>query len=392
MKLEEQREIAKRLLKNYRDGTTDQAPRWVAYPADRYYSEEQARLEKDYVFGRTPIGVVLSNELPGPRSWCTVDWAPTPILLVRGESGEVRAFANVCRHRGMRVASGRGDNARRFTCPYHAWSYDTKGALVGVPMAEGFADLPRDDCGLIPLPVAEAAGIILVRCTPGEEIDAEGHLSGLAPELESWGFDGYRLVSRDVHHMQGNWKVCWDTFNELYHVPYLHPNTLANSVFGHCFAVDTFGPHARVAIFMKALLELEDVPEDEWYNVVDYVSFQYRFQPSWGLTVSYDLLTTYQAYPGPTPNRSSIVYAAYVRTDASDEEVAAASERSQAVWKGVLIPEDFSVVAPSTRGLASGVVPMMHYGANEPALVHVHEQLEKLIAEGIANDRRTAEP
>jgi choline monooxygenase len=392
VKLEEQRQIAKRMLTAYHEGKTDSAPRWVEYPTDRYFSEEQARLEKEYVFGQYPLAVAFSCELPGPRSWCTVDHTPTPILLVRAESGQLRAFANVCRHRGMKVASGWGDGARRFTCPFHGWTYDTEGVLVGVPMADGFVDLPRQECGLVRLPVAESAGIVFVRCRPGREIDAEGHLAGLAPELESWGFADLRLLRQDCHHMEGNWKVCWDTFNELYHVPHLHPNTLAPSVLGHSFAIDTFGPHVRVGIFMKSLLDLENRPEDEWNDVINHVSFQYRLLPNGGLTIAYDFISFYQLYPGRTPDSSFIVRSVYVRADASDEEIAAASERSQAVWDGVLIPEDFSVVAVSTRGLAAGVVPKMKYGANEPAMVHLHEQLEKVIAEGIANDSRPVNP
>jgi choline monooxygenase len=391
MRIEEQRRIAKRMLRHYREGTADEAARWVQYPARRYYSEEQAGLEKEYVFGRYPLPVAFSCELPQPGSWCSVDWTPTPVLLVRADSGQVQAFANVCRHRGMRVASGCGDAARRFTCPFHGWTYNAEGALVGLPMARGFEGLPRQDFGLIQLPAGEAGGMILIRCRPGDKIDAEAHLAGLAPELEQWGFDRYRLLNRDFHEMQGNWKVCWDTFNELYHVPHLHPTTLAPSVLGDSFAIDTFGPHVRVGIFMKSLLELEGVPEDEWNDVINHVSFQYRLLPNAGLTIAYDFISFYQLFPGPTPDRSLVVRMTYVPVAATDDEVAAASERSQATWKEVLIPEDFSVVATSTRGLAAGVVPMMNYGANEPAMVHLHEQLEKVIADGVESDRRAAE-
>jgi phenylpropionate dioxygenase-like ring-hydroxylating dioxygenase large terminal subunit len=384
MDLATQREITKRLFAHHHNDTTEYAPHWVEYPADRYISEEQFRREREYVFGRAPLMVAFSGDVPEPRSWRALDWTPTPILLVRGDDGAVRAFANVCRHRGMRVASGCGTGARRFSCPFHSWTYDTDGALVGMPMADGFVDLPRAEHGLVPLPVAERYGTILVSCRPGGVIDAEAHFAGLGPELESWGFADYRLLTEhDVHPMQGNWKVCWDTFNETYHVPYLHPTSLAQFVLGNCLTVDTFGPHARMATPIKSLVELEDQPEDQW-EPIKHISFQYRMLPTAALTIAYDHISFYQVYPGPRPDTCIAIRGVYVRSDISEDEAIQTRERTQWIWKNVIIPEDFSVVELATRGLASGAVPTMVYGANEPAMMHLHEHLERLIAEGIA--------
>lgn len=381
-----QRDIAKRLLAHHHNKTTEYAPEWVEYPADRYYSEEQHRLEIEYVFGRYPLIVALTPDLPEPWSWHTVDFTPTPILLVRREDGEVRAFANVCGHRGMQVASGCGTGARRFACPYHNWTYDTDGALVGMPMADGFDGLCRDDYGLVPLPVVERHGLILACCRPGEEIDADAYFSGLGPELDFWDFAGNRPVGDpDVHHMQGNWKVCWDTFNETYHVPYLHPDTLAKMTLGNCLAVDNFGSHCRMATPSRTFVELEEQPEEEW-DTMKYVSFQYRMLPNTAFSISHDGFAFYQMYPGSSPGESVIVRRVYVRKELTEEQAEATRQRWQWIWQGVNVPEDFSVVELQSRALASRVKPTTVFGANEPVAIHLHQELERVIAEGIARD------
>jgi choline monooxygenase len=388
MDMATQREITKRLLAHYHNNTTEYAPHWVEYPADRYFSEERFRLEKEHVFGRYPLIVALSCDVPEPLSWKAVDWTPTPILLVRGDEGELRAFANVCRHRGMKVASGCGSGARRFSCPFHNWTYDTSGRLVGVPMADGFRGMSRADHGLVALPVVERHGLIVVSCRPGEEIDADAYFGSLGPDLDSWKFSNFRMVGDyDVHPMQGNWKVCWDTFNETYHVPCLHGTTLARFTLGNCLTVDMFGPHVRMATPAHSLVELDKLPEHKWESI-KHVSYQYRMLPNSAFTITFDALAHYQVFPGPRPDTCVAIRGVYVPRAASDEAAAAVHERWHGFWRDVIIPEDFSVVEASTRGLMSGVTPSTVYGANEPAMIHLHEQLERIITEGMARERR----
>jgi choline monooxygenase len=389
MEMSTQREITKRLLAHYHNNTTEYAPGWVEYPVDRYFSEEQFQLEREYVFGRYPLIVALSCDLPEPLSWKAIDWTPTPILLVRGDEGEMRAFANVCRHRGMQVASGCGRGARRFSCPFHNWTYDADGSLVGIPMAEGFTGLVRAEHGLVTLPVVERHGLILVSCRPGGEIDADAYFDELGPDLDSWGFKDFRLLGDyDIYRMQGNWKVCWDTFNETYHVPYLHPTTLAQFTLGNCLTVDAFGPHIRMATPAHSLVELENVVEQDW-EPIRHVSYQYRMLPNSAFTIAFDAFAHYQVFPGPRPDTCVAIRGVYVHKETSEEVAAMVQERWHGFWRDVIIPQDFSVVEASTRGLMSGVTLKTVYGANEPAMIHLHQQLERVIAEGVARDLTT---
>src|SRR5262249_44137653 len=153
----------------------------------------------------------------------------TPVLLVRAADGTLKGYLNVCRHRGVPVASGHGEGARRFTCPFHAWTYNLDGALVGLPHASAFEGLCRDERALVPVPVVEKSGLGLIRSRPGDPIDADEHFAGLGPELGAFGFERFQRVDEPhIHRIAANWKLVMDTFNEVYHFDHLHHDTGAN--------------------------------------------------------------------------------------------------------------------------------------------------------------------
>src|SRR6478752_1136142 len=114
-------------------------------PAGRYADPAFAALEDEAVFGRSWLMVAHTDELPEPGSYRQVEQLAKPIVLVRGQDGEVRAFYNTCKHRGAAlVAEAAGNVGRRLTCPYHNWVYSLEGELVGYPNANDFADLDRE--------------------------------------------------------------------------------------------------------------------------------------------------------------------------------------------------------------------------------------------------------
>ena len=107
--------------------------------------------------------LALGGELRGPNSYKAMTVMDIPVLLTRGADGEVRAFVNQCSHRGAIVVPDGIGTTRRFACPYHNWTYNTMGDLVGVTDREYFGDIDVSCMGLTPLPVAERAGLDLRR-------------------------------------------------------------------------------------------------------------------------------------------------------------------------------------------------------------------------------------
>jgi phenylpropionate dioxygenase-like ring-hydroxylating dioxygenase large terminal subunit len=136
------RSLARRLVDHIEGGTTDFADAVMEVPVEVYTSADHLRRELDALFLGRPLVLCLSGSLAGPGSFVAVDLCGTPVLVTRDADGRVHALLNACRHRGVRVADGCG-SARRFTCPFHAWTYDLGGTLVGVPTAAAFEGMDR---------------------------------------------------------------------------------------------------------------------------------------------------------------------------------------------------------------------------------------------------------
>ena len=109
-------------------------------PVSRYTCPDRFAQERQALFRSKPVIAAHSSELTGPDAFLTRDFAGLPLLLTRDSAGVAHAFLNVCRHRGTRLVGDDSDCRRRFTCPYHAWTYDNRGALTGI--AHGDAGFP----------------------------------------------------------------------------------------------------------------------------------------------------------------------------------------------------------------------------------------------------------
>ena len=136
---------------------------------------------------------------------------------------------HVCLHRQAQVVTGRG-SAKRFSCPYHAWTYDNTGKLVGLPGREGFPQSTVQSDGLTELPAAEFAGFLWLALDPldtGATLDVAAHLGELADELDSWGIGRWSPLGEKVLDFPINWKLAVDTFTENYHFATVHRQTFA---------------------------------------------------------------------------------------------------------------------------------------------------------------------
>jgi len=153
-------DLTRRALKLARDKTTDLTPAEHTVAADTYTSAQRHAEDKSMLL-TSPQLVGYSSELPRPGTYGTKTVMGRSILLTRSADNTVRAFDNVCLHRQSRIADGCGA-ARRLACPYHAWTYDLDGNLVGVPGKEGFPETRSGPAKLTELPAAECAGFLWI--------------------------------------------------------------------------------------------------------------------------------------------------------------------------------------------------------------------------------------
>jgi phenylpropionate dioxygenase-like ring-hydroxylating dioxygenase large terminal subunit len=364
--------LVRRLLDHIVQHTTDMADEVFEVSAETYTSRAHFERELEVLFNGSPLVLCLSAALPKPGSYRTVDLCGTPILVTRDSQGQVRAMANVCRHRGVRVVDGGGE-ARRFTCPFHAWVYDLEGKLVGVPVAAGFEGMCREDKGLVQLEVAEGYGLIVGRIRPGPPIDIDEYLGpGLSDEVAALDFANWEPYGEPhVHRVNANWKVTLDTFRENYHFDYLHRKTLKDYAYGGVLTFDAFGPHLRNCSAIRSIDVLRDQPEEEWGDVMPHFSYQYQLFPNTSLTFDARHIELWQILP-VDERTSEVVHTAYLRPGLSDEERAKVLDMAPWICETVVDGEDFWVAGRTEPGIRTGLLDKVVFGRNEPAPQHLH--------------------
>jgi Rieske 2Fe-2S family protein len=196
-----------------------------ALPARLYRDPAVVELEQRRIFGRTWQLIAHEASLPGPGTYFTGQAGDQPVLLLRDDEGELRAFRNVCRHRGSRLLAGKGECGKAIRCRYHGWTYRTDGDLIGVPEARSIEGLDKSKLGLFPVRVEIMAGLVFVNLDV-DAIPLAEQVPGLAERLAPW--DIANLVPhRDYNgHQPANWKITADNYLEGYHVPIAHPGLM----------------------------------------------------------------------------------------------------------------------------------------------------------------------
>lgn len=215
-------------------------------PKERYTSPEYLRAEWEHLWPRVWLMAGLSSDLPQPGCYFTFDIGSESLLIVRQPQG-VRAFHNVCMHRGRRLREGGMGRTRCFPCPYHGWEWAFDGSLTKVPDRETFGDaIPAASSRLKEVACAEWAGRVWVFLSP-DPPPLEEYLGEVAPLIEAYRLEDYALVEDFTLDLPCNWKVNVDAFNEAYHLKTVHPEILG-LVDDVNVQADLFGRHGRLTV------------------------------------------------------------------------------------------------------------------------------------------------
>jgi choline monooxygenase len=190
-----------------------------------YLEPDIVRLEQEAIFERTWQLAGHVSDLSEPGSYLTTDVVDQPILVVRDKEGEIRAFRNVCRHRGSRLLSGSGQCGKAIRCLYHGWTYKTDGTLIGVPEGREIEGLDKARLGLHQIRSEVFCGLIFVNLDPGAEPLGE-RLTGLTERLARYDLPSLERFGTGGDVQPANWKVVVENYIEGYHIPIAHPSLM----------------------------------------------------------------------------------------------------------------------------------------------------------------------
>lgn len=385
--------LIRRMLAHLEAGTTDEAPQPLRLPPAQHTSAEQLECERRDLFRAQPIAAALACEIPEPGDFLATASGGIPMLLVRDADRRVRAFLNVCRHRGAPIAEGRGRaEGRRLRCPFHAWTYDFSGVLSARPLGEARATSDAsstgdaDDAGRVrntlrlrELPCAEQSGLVLVRPEDDRPIDAAAWLGEVALDLDALGLERFHFFAERRTRWNANWKLLLETFLESLHVFSLHRETVHPHYFSLPMVADPLGAHLRFPVARRSLESLRERPEDEW-RLVEHATVQWYLAPNALLSATRDYALLWR-FESPEPGVCFVDTRFYTARPVASEAETKRWHEAFALQLRVTGEEDFPLQEKIQKGLASGVADPLEIGRCEIGVQHLHGTLARLSRE-----------
>lgn len=231
---------------------TDLLDGW-SLPAWTYHDEEFHRLELDRVFRPSWQVVCHISDIPGPGDWHTLDYCGESVIVVRGQDDVLRAFTNVCRHRGSRLVDGASGCTKKLVCPYHAWTYDLDGRLTGVPDSASYPTLDRNRAGLVPVELEIWRGFIFVRLKDDGGPTVAEQMAPYEAMVAPYRFDELEALGRvTLRPREVNWKNVGDNYSDGLHIPVAHPGL--TRLFGKGYGIEA---EAHVDRMWGAMIDRE---------------------------------------------------------------------------------------------------------------------------------------
>lgn len=288
-------------------------PARMTLPSRFYTDQAHYRRETEHFFFGKWICAGRADQLPNRGDYLLRDVLGESVIVARNESGAIGAMYNVCRHRGTRICeTACGTFPGSIQCPYHAWTYDLSGRLIGAPHMDDVEGFDKQGIRLKPIACEVWDGHIFINMAAAPQ-PLRAQLGELVERFKPWGMETLRLVHRSVYDVKANWKLIIQNYNECLHCPVLHPllNQMhhylgaANAPSGPTFCGGTMGFKDGVeTLSTDGKLRRRYLPGlgDEEKTLVSYFSIY----PNLLLTLHPDYMVTVMLWP-KAPDRTELV-------------------------------------------------------------------------------------
>jgi len=372
------------------DTTVDLLDGW-SLPAWCYDDADFYRAECERVFARSWQVVCHENDIAKPGQWQTLNFIGESIIVVRGKDQKIRAFTNICRHRGSRLMDGNEGCNARLTCPYHAWTYDLTGNLIGVPYREDYPNLDTDKHNLHPVEMEIWHGFIFIRLKGG----GPGVAHMMAPyedQITPYRFEALQALGRvTLRPRMVNWKNIADNYSDGLHIPVAHPGL--TRLFGRSYGIEAnthvdrmWGdlqetPSAALSerLYQHFLPDVEHLPEAQKRRWL-----YFKFWPNVAFDIYPDQVDFMQFLP-ISPTKTLIREISYALPD-DRREMRAARYLNWRINRQVNA-EDTALVTRVQDGMASPSFTMGPLGKSEVCLRQFCKTMRQIIPEARCPER-----
>ncbi len=366
-----------------REGPPEGFPALPPIPTGRYTDPDFFALERDRLWRRSWLLVGREEDFEGPGSFRCFERTGSPLVLVRGHDGELRAFFNTCQHRGAPVVRESCGTAKRLRCQYHSWTYDLDGTLLQVPDRRDFKELDESSRKLRPVRCESYAGWVFVNEDP-EAVPLHDWLGSVANEWSPLRGESLRAHGTRCERIPANWKIVADAFLETYHVRTIHPQTVAQLLDHRGAAMGLF-PHGHSRMVTP-----------KWQRAIER---QAQAAPPLPEIDGLDPLfaetnPAYSVFPNLITPLDTIgfPFIQFWPLDAETTEVEwtfygppSQSPEQDRAWQSYLtifdavMEEDFRNLAPMQRSVASGALDSIPLSYQERRIYHLHEEIDRVI-------------
>ena len=193
-------------------------------PAFTYTSPEFYQREVNRIWHKIWNFIGSADQIANNGDYFTLSFTGVPVIVLRDQDGQIRAFANTCRHRGSELLEGRG-NCKLIVCPYHSWSYELNGKLRGAPDMDKTAAFNKSDYGLTPIAVDTWGNFLFINFDAHPE-PLKKQLGNLPEKLGPYGLESMALARRKTYELDCNWKLFVENAKESYHIATVHRATI----------------------------------------------------------------------------------------------------------------------------------------------------------------------
>lgn len=286
-------------------------PRATTLPQRYFVLPEIYDSECANIFGRHWLLVGHQSQIEQRGQYFLAQAAGESLILLRDQDATIRAFYNVCRHRGTRLCEKNTGTMRAIQCPYHAWTYALDGRLTGAPHMDDVPGFSKSNYSLHAASVALWEGFIFVNLAD-PPAPAQEWFAPLAGKFSNWNLPQLRSARRIEYDVRANWKIIFENYSECYHCPGVHPtlskltpydsaeNDLAQGPFLGGFMSITRG-HSLTMSGNACALPLGEIKKEEHHRV-----FYYSLFPNMLLSMHPDYVMVHQLWP-QAPNRTLIL-------------------------------------------------------------------------------------